>query len=42
MFWNYEEVFWNYLFIKYVKNVKILILFLYSDRDYRCFMGDIF
>ncbi|AUA35968.1 peptidase, S9 family [Clostridioides difficile] len=40
--WNHEEVLWNHSPIKYVKNVKTPTLFLHSDRDYRCFMGDTF
>lgn len=40
--WNQEEVLWNLSPLKYVKNVVTPTLFLHSDQDYRCYMGEAF
>lgn len=40
--WNQEEVLWNLSPLKYVKHVVTPTLFLHSDADYRCYMGDAF
>lgn len=40
--WYHEEVLWEHSPLKYVKNAKTPTLFLHSDHDYRCYMGDSF
>ena len=40
--WNQEEVLWELSPLKYVKHVVTPTLFLHSDADYRCYMGEAF
>lgn len=40
--WKDEAVLWEQSPLKYAKNVTTPTLFLHSDKDYRCFMGEAF
>ncbi len=40
--WKDEEILWEHSPLKYAKNVTTPTLFLHSDKDYRCFMGEAF
>ena len=40
--WNHEEVLWEMSPLKYAKNVVTPTLFLHSDEDYRCYIGEAF
>ncbi len=38
--WSDESVLWDHSPLKYADRVKTPLLFLHSDEDYRCYMGD--
>lgn len=40
--WNGEELLWEQSPLKYAKYVTTPTLFLHSEKDYRCFMGEAF
>lgn len=40
--WKNEEILWDQSPLKYAKNATTPTLFLHSDKDFRCFMGEAF
>lgn len=40
--WEHEEVLWEQSPLKYAGNVSTPTLFIHSDKDFRCFMGEAF
>lgn len=38
--WEDVEAYWDHSPLKYAEKVKTPLLFIHSDEDYRCYMGD--
>ena len=38
--WSNQEVLWNHSPLKYAQQCTTPVLFIHSDEDYRCYMGD--